>query len=369
MSDAQGSDASSADAAHAEASAAAEPGDAPSAIVAPTEENIARAARLLHAGELVAFPTETVYGLGADAGNAEAVRKIFKLKGRPAAHPVIVHVRDAAQIDRYARDVPNGARTLAQRFWPGPLTLVLRRATTVPDAVTGGQDTVGLRAPSHPVAQALLAAFDGGIAAPSANRFGRVSPTLAAHVEADFGAHAPLILDGEATQFGIESTIVDFSGEVPRLLRPGALGAAQIEEALGATLAADLTDAPRASGTLAKHYAPRAAVRLLNRVEMIDFLAGSRGRRVAVLALEVNVPRLAPALVRVAPAVAAQYAQVLYANLRALDATGADVILIERPPQSPSWLAVNDRLARAAAATAEKLAARGAQPDLNDSSS
>ncbi len=319
----------------------------PSTIVAPTDESIARAAAILKAGDVVAFPTETVYGLGADASNPDAVRKIFKLKGRPADHPVIVHILGAGHIDQYARDIPDVARALAQRFWPGPLTLVLRRAAGVPDVVTGGQDTVGLRAPSHPVARTLLEAFGGGIAAPSANKFGRISPTLAAHVAADFGNQAPLILDGEAATIGIESTIIDLSGDSPRLLRPGAITAAQLEETLGVPLGKADADAPRASGTLPKHYAPKAAVRLVNRVEMIEALSSNRGRRVAVLALEVNVPRLAQNLVRVVPAVAAQYAHELYANLRALDATGADLILVEQPPRTAAWAAVNDRLARA----------------------
>ena len=320
----------------------------PSTIVAPTEESIARAAALLRAGDVVALPTETVYGLGADASNPDAVRKIFKLKGRPADHPVIVHILGAEQLDQYARDIPDAARVLARHFWPGPLTLVLPRAAGVPDVVTGGQDTVGLRAPAHPVARALLAAFGGGIAAPSANKFGRISPTLAAHVAADFGNQAPLILDGEATTIGIESTIIDLSGDVPRLLRPGAITATQLEEVLGVSLGTAGADAPRASGTLPKHYAPKAALRLVKRVEMIEALSSNRGRRVAVLALEVNVPRLAQNLVRVVPAVAAQYAHALYANLRALDATGADLILVEQPPQTAAWAAINDRLARAA---------------------
>lgn len=319
----------------------------PSTIVAPTDESIARAAAILKAGDVVAFPTETVYGLGADASNPDAVRKIFKLKGRPADHPVIVHILGAGQIDQYARDIPDVARALAQRFWPGPLTLVLRRTAGVPDVVTGGQDTVGLRAPSHPVARALLEAFGGGIAAPSANKFGRISPTLAAHVAADFGNQAPLILDGEATTIGIESTIIDLSGDAPRLLRPGAITAAQLEETLGVPLGRADADAPRAPGTLPKHYAPKAALRLVKRVEMIEALSSNRGRRVAVLALEVNVPRLAQNLVRVVPAVAAQYAHELYANLRALDATGADLILVEQPPRTAAWAAINDRLARA----------------------
>jgi L-threonylcarbamoyladenylate synthase len=320
----------------------------PSTIVEASEENIAAAAERLRAGELVAFPTETVYGLGADAANADAVARIFKLKGRPAAHPVILHLRDASELARYARDIPATANLLAEKFWPGPLTLILKRSEAVSDAVTGGQDTVGLRVPAHPVAQALLAAFGGALAAPSANRFGRVSPTRAAHVTQDFVPNAPLILDGDASPIGIESTIVDLSGDHPRVLRPGAISQTAIEETLGAPLAWPDESAPRASGSLAKHYAPRAALRILKRTEMIDLLVGNRGRRVAVLALEVKMPRLAPALVRVLSASAPQYAQGFYAALRELDATGADLILVERPPQTPAWSAVNDRLMRAA---------------------
>lgn len=334
---------------HSSSTDAADPTpSAPSAIVPATEEAILQAAETLRAGELVAFPTETVYGLGADARNPEAVRKIFKLKGRPADHPVIVHLHDSAGLKDWAREVPTAAVALAEQFWPGPLTMILRRGPAVPDIVTGGQDTVGIRVPSHPVAQRLLAAFGGGVAAPSANKFGRISPTQAAHVAADFGQHAPLILDGDTAKVGIESTIVDLSGDMPRLLRPGAITAAQIEEVLGIPLSGQDNDAPRVPGALAKHYAPRAAVRLVNRVEMIDLLAGNRGRRLAVLALEVNVPRLSAAQVRVVPAVATQYARTLYTNLRELDATGADLILVEQPPQTPAWAAVNDRLTRAA---------------------
>lgn len=323
----------------------------PSSIIAPDDEGIARAVAALRAGELVAFPTETVYGLGADATNVEAVRRIFKLKGRPADHPVIVHIADAAQLDDFASDVPDVAHRLAERFWPGPLTLILKRAANVPDIVTGGQDTVGLRVPSHSVARALLTAFGGALAAPSANKFGRISPTTAAHVASDYGQHAPLILDGEAAGVGIESTILDLSGETPRVLRPGGISAAQLAEVLGEPPAEAGADAPRVPGSLDKHYAPKATLRLVKRVEMIEILAANRGRRVAVLALEVNVPRIAAHLVRVVPAVASQYAQNLYANLRALDATGADLILVEQPPQTAAWAAVNDRLKRAAQST------------------
>jgi L-threonylcarbamoyladenylate synthase len=324
------------------------PPPAPVNIVAADEAGIARAAELLRAGEVVAFPTETVYGLGADAGNADAVARIYALKGRPSAHPVIVHLAAAGRLDEWAVDVPEGARKLAHAFWPGPLTLVLKRAPQVPDAVTGGQDTVGLRVPSHPVAQALLAAFGGGVAAPSANKFGRVSPTLAEHVFADFALAVPLILDGGATNVGIESTIVDLSGGGPRLLRPGGTPAAAIEELLGAPLAAADAAAPRAPGTLPSHYAPKAHVKLVKRVEMLETLSSHKGRRLGVLALEVKVPRLNPALQRVVPAIATQYAHDLYAAMRALDAQNVDVILVETPPASPAWAAIHDRLARAA---------------------
>jgi L-threonylcarbamoyladenylate synthase len=329
------------------------PPPAPVNIVAADEAGIARAAELLRAGEVVAFPTETVYGLGADAGNADAVARIYALKGRPSAHPVIVHLAAAGRLDEWAVDVPEGARRLAHAFWPGPLTLVLKRAPQVPDAVTGGQDTVGLRVPSHPVAQALLAAFGGGVAAPSANKFGRVSPTLAEHVFADFALAVPLILDGGATNVGIESTIVDLSGGGPRLLRPGGVAAAAIEEALGEPLAAADAAAPRAPGTLPSHYAPKAHVKLVKRVQMLETLSSHKGRRLGVLALEVKVPRLNAALQRVVPAIATQYAHDLYAAMRALDAQNVDVILVETPPASPAWAAIHDRLARAARGTIE----------------
>ena len=196
--------------------------------------DIAHAAAVLKAGELVAFPTETVYGLGADASNADAVRKVFAAKGRPADHPLIVHIADAVQLSNWARDIPPTAHLLAKKFWPGPLTLVLQRNPQVPDAVTGGQDTVALRIPSHPVAQALLREFGGGIAAPSANRFGRVSATTAAHVHEEFGDSVACVLDGGAADVGIESTIVDCSRGAPALLRPGWITPQQLEAALGA---------------------------------------------------------------------------------------------------------------------------------------
>ncbi len=335
------------------AAPAVPPPPQPTNVADADEAGVARAVELLRAGEIVAFPTETVYGLGADAANADAVAKIFALKGRPETHPVIVHLADAAALDAWAREIPAGARKLAHAFWPGPLTLILKRAGSVLDAVTGGQDTVGLRIPSHPVAKRLLAAFGGGIAAPSANKFGRVSPTTALHVFNDLVHAVPLVLDGGACTVGIESTIVDFSGERARLLRPGGVPAVAIEEALGAPLAAPDESAPRAPGSHPSHYAPRAQLKLVRRVEMLETLSSHKGRRIGVLALEVSVPRLAQALQRVVPVVAAQYARELYGALRALDAQNVDVILVEAPPKTPAWQAINDRLARAARHAAE----------------
>lgn len=311
-------------------------------ISSPTPDTLARAARLLRAGELVAFPTETVYGLGADAGNAAAVRAIFAAKGRPADHPVIVHVKDADAATAWTRAMPRGARLLADAFWPGPLTIIVPRAAHVPDAVTGGQDSVGLRVPSHPVAQALLRAFADaggrGIAAPSANRFGRISPTTAQHVREDLGGEVALIVDGGACDVGIESTIVAFVDGAPQLLRPGGIGEDALARVLGAPLQSRRTDAPRASGTLAAHYAPRTPSRL------VDAGALKGGGDVAVLARTI-APKDARWIA--APQDARGYAHDLYANLRRLDAMGASAILIEDVPQGDDWDAVRDRLVRA----------------------
>jgi L-threonylcarbamoyladenylate synthase len=316
-----------------------------------SNRDIEGAVAALRAGVLVAFPTETVYGLGADASNPAAVRKIFEAKGRPATHPVIVHLGEAAQLSDWAREVPEAARVLAKRFWPGPLTLVLKRASAVSDVVTGGQDTVALRVPSHPLARKLLARFGGGIAAPSANRHGRVSATTAAHVRDEFGGAVEYVLDGGQTDVGIESTIVDLSGARPSLLRPGSITAEEIEQALGASLALPSANAPRAPGTLAAHYAPRTPL-LLMEADLALELAASlvrQGKRIAVLALSAQQP-VTPGIVWIAaPRDASSYAHALYASLRRLDEAGCDSILVERPPHGPEWAAVNDRLARAAA--------------------
>jgi len=324
-------------------------------IHAATAEAVERAAAALMHGALVAFPTETVYGLGADAGNPAAVERIFAAKGRPADHPVIVHIAGADALPRWARTIPEGARRLAAAFWPGPLTLILPRAGGVADVVTGGQDTVGLRVPSHPVARALLDAFarqgGHGIAAPSANRFGRISPTTARHVEDDLGAATAMILDGGACAIGIESTIVAFDGNEPVLLRPGGLPLGELARVLGQAPLAAGAGAPRASGTLAAHYAPRTRMQLITATALRGEARQrqERDENPAVLAHSVPRPEDFSGTWIAAPGDCAGYAHDLYANLRRLDAVEADEILVEQPPRDDAWLAVRDRLARAAA--------------------
>ncbi len=320
--------------------------------------DIQRAAQLLRQGELVALPTETVYGLGADALNPAAVAKIFAAKGRPSDHPLIVHLADASQIMTWAREVPKDAIALARAFWPGPLTLILKKDEGVPDLVTGGQDTVGLRVPNHPVALELLRAFGSGVAAPSANRFGRISPTTATHVHQELGSRVALILDGGACAVGLESTIVDLSRGVPVILRPGAIGADDIARVLGrrprlrgeveATVEEGAT--PRVSGALAAHYAPRTPLELV----ATDALAASARPGDAVLARCAAPTGLADGVTWVqAPADPAGYGHDLYARLRSLDESGAARILVEAPPATPEWAAVADRLGRAAVGSGE----------------
>jgi L-threonylcarbamoyladenylate synthase len=314
---------------------------------APSAAAIRAAADILRRGGLVALPTETVYGLGADAANPAAVRRIFTVKGRPADHPLIVHLAGADQLERWAVDVPAAAWRLAAEFWPGPLTLIVKRAPLVPDVVTGGQLTVGLRVPAHPVALALLREFAGGIAAPSANRFGRVSPTTAAHVAAELGDAVDMILDGGACEVGIESTIVDLSGPHPRVLRPGQLSREALARALGAALVRDLADAPRVSGSLASHYAPDTPMRAGTGTEINA--AVSAAGRVGVLALDAEPVGAVAAVWCALGRDPQRYGHDLYARLRELDALGLDLILVEMPPDEPAWEAVRDRLRRALA--------------------
>lgn len=322
----------------------------PSPVVA-SPESITAAARLLIEGRLVAFPTETVYGLGADAASPQAVAEIYRLKGRPSDHPLIVHAADLERA-RWWADWNERAERLARAFWPGALTLILPRARQAPDPACGGQSTIGLRVPSHPVARALLEAFHGlgghGLAAPSANRFGRVSPTTAQHVIDDLGAEAPLVLDGGACGVGLESTIIDLSGAEPALLRPGGIDQASIEVVLGESLAQARAGAPRVSGSLAAHYAPRRPLELWPAEQLIGRLAAlsERGLRVTVWSRERPVPQ--PWRWSPMPADPVECARRLFAQLRAMDASGADCLLIEAPPVEPLWLAVADRLRRAA---------------------
>lgn len=319
---------------------------------------VARAAQVLAAGGLVAFPTETVYGLGADAGNDGAVAGIFAAKGRPSDHPLIVHVPDAAAAQRFALEVPPVAGRLMQAFWPGPLTLILPRRPDMGAAAAGGQATIGLRCPAHPVAHALLLACAAatppvpGLAAPSANRFGRVSPTTAQHVAAEFSADL-LVLDGGATPVGIESAIVDCTRGAPVLLRPGTLTRERIEAACGEPLRLPHEvqgTAPRASGTLEAHYAPEAKLRLMDATSLqaaLDVL-GPDAAGIAVYArtaLRARAGRL-----RRMPEDPAETARQLFAVLREFDAAGVKLIWVETPPDTPEWEGVQDRLRRAAAA-------------------
>jgi len=331
--------------------------------VMPSDADIEHAAALLDAGELVAFPTETVYGLGGDAASPDAVARIYAAKGRPANHPVIVHLPPDGDPQYWAAEWPEAAQKLVDAFWPGPLTLIVKRHARIPDAVSGGQDSVGLRCPSHPVAQKLLAAFSrrrgghGGVAAPSANRFGHVSPTTAQHVRDEFGASVH-VLDGGASDVGIESTILDLSRGFPALLRPGHVSPHDIARVLGeAPRLPDGSDAtaPRASGTLKAHYAPRTPLALLPFEALEPMLVAARasGEPVALVARVscAGAWASAPGVYFVAaPEDPQRYARELYSLLRALDRANVARILIEKLPDTIEWIAVNDRLGRAAAA-------------------
>ncbi len=317
------------------------------------EASIAEAARLLAAGEPVAFPTETVYGLGARADDDAAVAKIFALKGRPVGHPLIVHVAGRAEGGHFGIVSPLAER-LIDAFWPGPVTVIVRRQPGVADAVAAGQPTIGLRCPADPVAHALLVAARelgvAGLAAPSANRFGRVSPTTAAHVVEEFG-DALLVLDGGAARLGIESAIVDCSGDRPALLRPGVLTRESLAAALGTPLVAADADSPRAPGTLLAHYAPRAKVRLMSTAMLKTALEvlGSDPLKLAVYSRSVPSGVATGVRHRRMPARPEQAAHELFAVLRELDSTGVHLIWVEEPPPGPEWDGVRDRLVRAAA--------------------
>jgi L-threonylcarbamoyladenylate synthase len=319
---------------------------------------IAQAAGVIRSGGLVGFATETVYGLGADASSDAAVAGIFAAKGRPSDHPLIVHVAEPAQVLDYAASVPAFASRLMQAFWPGPLTVILPRKPGVAAAAAGGQDSIGLRCPAHPVARALLMACldlgTSGVAAPSANRFGRVSPTTAPHVAQEFGDEL-LVLDGGPCEVGIESSIVDCTRSRPVLLRPGVLTRAQLEAACGEAVLSNEefsgTDAPRASGTLESHYAPDARVRLMDAgaLETALKLLGPDAAHIAVYARAAVRIKSTQVLYRRMPDDAFATAQQLFAVLRGFDAQGVKLIWIEHPPADAAWDGVRDRLMRAAA--------------------
>ena len=328
----------------------------------PSEAEYARAVELLRAGELVAFPTETVYGLGADAANPAAVAKIFTAKGRPADHPLIVHLSGHDAVDHWAEQVPEVAWELMETFWPGPLTLILKKQAWVPSTVTGGQDTVGLRVPGHPVALELLRRFaaasgeHAGIAAPSANRFGRISPTTAAHVQEELGGRISLILDGGPCKVGIESTIVDCSRAEPIVLRPGHIAPAHLEAVLGRCPAIETaTGAPRVSGSLAAHYAPQTPMRIVAGHRLLDFPNAQRhqGDRCGVIGHSQPPQAGMPHLWRMLPADPVGYAHDLYAVLREMDHAGVSSIAVEALPEGAAWAAVADRLRRAVAGSGQ----------------
>lgn len=327
-------------------------------MILPAESDYRRAVELLRAGELVALPTETVYGLGADATQPAAVAKIFAAKGRPADHPLIVHLAGHDAVEQWAQSVPAYAWELMESFWPGPMTLILKKQAWVPDAVTGGQDTVGLRVPGHPVALELLRRFaaaqegPAGIAAPSANRFGRISPTTAAHVAEELGERVALILDGGPCRVGIESTIIDCSRGAAVVLRPGHISPLHLEPILGHRPEIELSQgAPRVSGSLEAHYAPLTPLRLVSGERLLDFINAQRHRGGKCAVISANQPPQAgmPHAWRLMPADPVAYAHDLYAALRDMDHAGADLIVLEALPAEPEWAAVADRLRRAAA--------------------
>lgn len=325
----------------------------PTGPLGDVSEGVDQAVSVLRGGGLVAFPTETVYGLGADAENPQAVARVFAVKGRPTTHPLILHIPSADTLGDWVSEIPDSAHTLAAHFWPGPLTMVLQRSQRVPLAVTGGLETVAIRVPSHPLALEVLTAFAGALAAPSANRFGSVSPTCAAHVEADLGADIDFILDGGSCSVGVESTIVDLSGTDPTILRPGGVSREEIEVALGRPLVAPvMTGTVRVPGSHALHYAPRASVVVVaNSADLPEMATreASSGLRVGVLlpadSDAVSLPQVKTLRV---PSETIDFARTLYAMLREFDQHGCQLVLVSMPDEVGLGAAIADRLRRAA---------------------
>jgi L-threonylcarbamoyladenylate synthase len=315
----------------------------------PNPEVLAEAAEVLRRGGLVALPTETVYGLGANALDPAAVARVFAAKGRPADNPLIVHVGTLEQARALVTDWPDEAQRLAERFWPGPLTLVLPKRSHVPDLVTAGLPAVGIRMPAHPVALAFLRSLDFPVAAPSANRYMSVSPTRADHVVAGLGDRVDLVLDGGACDVGIESTVLDLSGDRPLLLRPGGIPLTELREVVPEVVdrTGEVASGPRlAPGLARRHYAPAVPLRLVrDRKELQRDI--SLGPPDSVAAITCGGGLEGPH-VRALPAEPAGFAAALYATLHELDRSGVKEILVERPPDTPDWQAVHDRLRRAA---------------------
>ncbi len=335
-------------------------------IVRATQVEIESAVQALRDGELVAFATETVYGLGANAQNPAAVAKIFAAKGRPPNHPVIVHLDSPRFLHRWVREVPEVAMRLAERFWPGPFTMVMPRAANVHDVITGGQDTIAIRVPAHPMAQQLLTAFGGGIAAPSANRYGRLSPTRAEHVREELGDAVRVILDGGECQIGLESTIVSFEGDGVRLLRPGSVTATQIRAVVGELFSDDGRPVPRVPGSPPTHYAPTTHMTIVpaGEIDAQADAASSGGRRVAVLAQRLPLRAHKYATWINAGRRPENYGRDLYANLRTLDKAGCRRILVQAVPDGERWDAIRDRLVHAATSVAESDDGSGAMAVL-----
>jgi L-threonylcarbamoyladenylate synthase len=319
-----------------------------------TQLELDTAVQALRDGELVVFPTETVYGLGAHAAHPAALRRVFEVKGRPPTHPLIVHLDSQRFLPRWAREIPPAAQRLAERFWPGPLTLVLPRTPNVHPLVTGGQDTVAVRVPAHPMAQQLLTALGGGIAAPSANRFGRLSPTRADHVRDEFGSAVRMILDGGDCKLGLESTIVACLDGHVRVLRPGSIPVSQLRRVVGEVLTEPAPSAPRVPGSESAHYAPTTPLTIVpaDEIEELAALWSQGGQRIAVLARRPPLGTYQHVTWINAGTRIEAYAHDLYAHLRTLDKAGCSRIVVQAVPAEERWDAVRDRLRRAAAASA-----------------
>ncbi len=319
------------------------------------QDQVTAAARILCEGGTVAFPTETVYGLGADVTNPEAISRIYTIKQRPIDHPLIVHISATSHLNYWARAIPESAWKLARHFWPGPLTLILQRSHHIPDSVTGGQSTVGLRIPAHPIALALLNALGSkkALAAPSANRFGHISPTTAAHVQQELGSSVDMILDGGACEVGLESTIISFHDESPKILRPGGITLSALEAVLNGpiTLAHNGNPAIRTSGSLPAHYAPLTPLRVYpaEQIWQHALVLAAQDLRILVMAWSnIDTQPSSQSIEQFSmPADPIAYGQQLYAKLRQFDQAAFDYLLVEAPPDHPSWLAIADRLQRA----------------------